>query len=170
MPLSWTAFSSMSAKTHGDSKQHGDSIIHSFIHSFSSLPCTWPSFTEYLWQMAETLECHSWCLSVELGTFTSRWKNLLQEPIWDSTTLPWQHEKEHSKKHKCMFRITTNQIVKQKTPYLRTHSHALASFCWCKVKFYFSISGPRKFRVFIKSTIYSLWHFTNLQKVVDNYS
>ena len=145
------------------------SFIRSFIHSLHYLVPDLVSPNIYdRWR--QLLEFNSWCLSVELGTFTSRWKNLLQEPIWDSTTLPWQHEKEHSKKHKCMFRITTNQIVKQKTPHLRTHSHALASFCWCKVKFYFSISGPRKFRVFIESTIYSLWHFTNLQKVVDNQS
>ena len=145
------------------------SFVHSFIHSLHYLVPDLVSLNIYdRWR--QLLECHSWCLSGELGTFTSRWKNLLQEPIWDSTTLPWQHEKEHSKKHKCMFRNTTNQIVKQKTLHLGTHSHALASFCWCKVKFYSSISGPRKFRVFIKSTIYSLWHFTNLQKVVDNYS
>ena len=62
-----------------------------------------PSFTEYLWQLVETL---NW--SVTLSAFggryfyfSSSWKKLLQELNWFEVTktrqLYWQHDKEHSK-------------------------------------------------------------------------
>ena len=62
-----------------------------------------------------------------------------------------------------MFRNTTNQIVKQKTPHLRTHSHALASFCWCKVKFYFQFLGLESLGFLLK-VLYTVYDISRICK------
>ena len=110
---------------------------HSFIYSLKYLV---PSFTEHLWAIYDrwrklwsvTLGAFQWRsvpLLLELMKETAAEAHLRLDNFTDNT------KKGHSKKHKCRFRITTNFTVKQKTPHLRTHSHALASFC-CLVEFY----------------------------------
>ena len=52
-------------------------------------------------------------------------------------------------------------------------AHALARTSFVsgvRLNFTFQFLGLESLGFVIKSTIYSLWHFTNLQKVVDNYS
>ena len=69
---------------------------------YHSLHYLVPSFTEYLWQLVETLNW-SMTLSAFGGRYfysSSSWKKLLQEPKWfevKTRKLYWQHDKEHSK-------------------------------------------------------------------------
>ena len=128
--------------------EHGDSGFS--LPCYHSLHYLVPSFTEYLWQLVETL---NW--SVTLSAFggryfyfSSSWKKLLLEPKWFEVTKTrqfyWQHDKEHSKNiNECFGSRQTLLWNRKNTPL----AQALASF-WCMVVYYFSISGTRMFRVY----------------------